>query len=407
MKTNTNKFIKVIQTKKYKNINLYLYFSIENNNKMVEKIDLLCKIIGDKSNLYNSKTEMTKQKDMLYGINIGLSNKIHIGMTTLKIHYSFINPKYVDTTIDEYNNFIKETLYNSIIDENSLSEAKEIVKAEVLRKYDKPASLARKLFIENIAKENSEYKIFCYDKEYLSNIDSITVDELKQAYKFIINKAMLNVYICGDLDDESIFKLSSFRFVDRKEIYTKNIKLKKLKHKSASIKKDIGQSYLLTGYLTPYSKKHKDYFAWFVGNSVLSATPTSLLFTTIREKMSLCYSISISDNKSSGLTTVFTSIDGKNKKAVLDEIDNQIDNMISGNYDDEVLNSTKSLLVNSLLGLHDDLSGLVSYYFESFISEFNYSIEEYIDLINKVGKKDLSRVFKKYEKYYDFILLGK
>lgn len=406
-KSQTNEFVKVINTKKYKNINLYLRFSIENRKQMKEKVALLCKLIGETSNKYSTKSEMAYAKDMLYGFSCSASYKVRGNIITLCLNNSFVNPRFVDVSVDEYNSFIKEILYNSIINKETLEEAKRTVKAALLRRIEKPMNKANERFVEIVSNDNPSFSIYSSNEKFINSIDKIKVNDLIETYRFIINKAQLNVYLCGDFEyEDDIRILTTFNFNNRQLISDNYKKIKSHKKKNIIDKLKISQTYLCCVYTTPFNKKHKDYFAWFVGNCFLGSSPTSLLFSEVREKQSLCYSISAVDYKTEGLVKVSTSIDGKNKDKVIKEIDKQINRIINKDYDIAMLEATKALLTNSIVSLYDSQDDLVNYYYESAISGFNYSIEEYCEQIMNVTPNDLVRVFKKYEHYFNYILLG-
>lgn len=403
---NNNNYIKVINTRKYKDINLYLRFSIEYKPLLKEKVALLCKLIGDISNKYPTKFEMVKAKDMLYGINLSCSYRVRANIISLSLHYSFVNPKFVDATIDEYNQFIKETLYNTIINENALLEAKRTTKSAILRRLDKPNVKAEERFIEIVSKDNPSFSIYSENEKFVKNIDKIKLDDIIQTYRSIINNAQLNVYLCGDVTQDEVNRLTTFNFNNRNIVKLKTPKIKCKPKKIIIDKQDLGQSCLQMIYVTPYNKNHKDYFNWFVGNAILGALPTSLLFMKLREELSLCYSIGSYDYKNEGLIKIVTNIDAKNKDKAIKEIKNQFKKLLTCDYDPRILEITKALVYNSIMSTYDDLDTLVNYYYESFLSNFNYSIEEYGENILKVTVKDIARVYKKYEHYFDYILLG-
>ena len=403
---NNNSFIKVINTRKYKDINLYLRFSIEYKPLMKEKIALLCKLIGDVSNKYPTKLEMTRAKDMLYGISLVSSYKARANILTLSLHYSFINPKFVDATIDEYNDFIKETLYNSIINEATLAEAKRTIKYAALRKIDKPQAKSTERFIEIVSKDNPEFAIYSEGDKFIKNIDKIKLEDIKQTYRTIINNCQLNIYLCGDIENNDINKLTTFSFNNRNLVNLKTKKITGKPKKTIIDKSDISQTYLSMIYTTPFNKNHSDYFAWFMGNALLGVVPTSLLFAQIREKMSLCYAITSYDYKNEGLIRIITSIDAKNKDKTIKEIENQINRLATCDYEPELLDTAKALICNTLIGTYDDLDALVDYYYESSLSKFNYSIEEYCENVSKVSVKDIAKVYKKYKHYFNYALLG-
>lgn len=402
----TNKFVKVIQTTKYKNINLYLRFSIENQPLLKEKISLLAKLIGDKTNKYPTKLEMTQARDMLYGISLDCQCKGRANILTLSMHFSFLNPKFVDATVEEYNSFIKEVLYNTIIDEDALEEAKHNEISSTLREIDKPFNKEKQRFIDIVSKDNKDFSIYANNKKYVSNIEKLKLADILAAYKEVINKTQLNVYLCGDLTKDEIFKLTAFNFNNRKEISYSYKKIKGSEKKTIIDKDDISQTCLSVVYKTPFNKKHKDFFSWFMANAMLGGAPTSLLFSEVREKMSLCYTIGTQDYKAEGLVRIVTAIDGKNKDKVIKAIEQQVKRLISKDYDPNTLEITKVLMANSISSINDDIDELIDFYYESFISGFNYTIEEYCQNIMKVTQKDISNVVKKYEHYFNHVLVG-
>ena len=406
MKNKQNKNIEIINTRKYKDINLYLRFSIENKKLLKEKIALLCKMVGDVSQNYPTKLQMTRRRDMLYGISCNTSYKVRANIITFSLHFSFINPKFVATTIDEYNDYIKEVLYNSIIDDKTLDEAKRTIKAALARKIDKPSSLVNERFIEIVSRDNDAFNIYSENKTFIKNIDKIKLKDVVKTYKDIVNNAQLNIYLCGDINNKIISKLTNYNFDNRKQVKLKNTKIICKQKKRIVDRKDISQTYLAVVYSCPYNKNHKDYFAWFIANIFLGVVPTSLLFSELREKMSLCYDVRCIDYKHEGLVKIITSIDSKNVDIAIKEIKKQVERLINKDYDLSQLEIAKTLMCNTLMGTYDDLDALVNYYYESLLSNFNYSIEEYSNNLMKVTADDISQVIKKYNHYFDYVLLG-
>lgn len=398
--------IKIIQTRKYKDINLYLRFTIKNTNNANECLILLSKLLGDVSNKYPSKVEMTKIKDTLYGINMAVSNKARNNLLTFSVHYCFINPKFLDVSIMEYHDFIKETLFNSLINEKTLSEAKSIITDNIKRRNDKPSNLANERFNEIVSKDNPDFKIYFYNNVFIERLNSVSVKDILKVYEYILNKAQLNIYLCGDLSSDDIRILSDFNFDNRISPKLKTNKVKYNKKRTKIDKKDISQSYLSVVYTTPFYRKHKDYYKWVLANYVLGVAPTSLLFSQVREKMSLCYSIMSIPYKNEGLVKITTSIDGKNKDLVIKAIKKQVDRLINKDYDPSIVDMTKAYMINSLMGIYDDLDTLIDYYFECDLYDSNESIQEYCEKIASVTIDDIADVYKKYQHYFNYVLLG-
>lgn len=401
-----NKYIKIIKTRKYKNINLYLRFTIPNSSNLKAKLSILTKLMGEASLKYPDLNSMLKARDMLYGISLTPSYKCRNNSIVFTLHYSFINPKFLKVSIDDYNEYILETLNNTLINTKVVDQAKRTIKASLLRNNDKPNVKAKQRFIDIVSKDNPDFNIYSENIKFINSISKVSVKQVKDIYEYIKNKAQLHLYLCGDLTQKQIDVLSNYSFNDRDAYVDKYVSFEYKPKKDIVEHVDASQSYLSIVYSTPFNKLHKDYFAWFLGNVFFGMFPTSLLFSSVREKLSLCYAISAVDYKNEGLVKITTSIDGKNANKVIEEVNKQLQKLIECDYDFKQLEITKKLLINSLNSTYDDIDVLVDYYNEGTLSNFNYSIEEYIRRIEKVTPKDISRVFKQYKHYFNYLLLG-
>lgn len=406
-KNSAKQDIKIIKTRKYKDISLYLRFSIPFNAKDKAAMTVLSKLIGEVSERYPDKVSMSKAKDMLYGISCICQNKYRTNLLTLSVCYSFINPRFLgDVTIDDYLDYVKETLLHLLIKRKDVEEAKRNLIANFRRSLDKPGNYSYSRVVSIIAQDNEDFAIYDRSEKMISSIKKTKVDDVKRIYGYILDRAMLNVYVAGDVDETILPKLDFLALEDRERCFIDVGKRTYPEKEEIIEKKDIGQSYLSMVYATPYSKKHEDFFAYVLGNIFLGVVPTSLLFEEVREKLSLCYSISVSDNKNEGLVRIHTDIDGKNKDTVIEETRKQIQRLIDKDYDLDKFNMAKMLLVNSISSTYDDIDALVDYYYECYISHFNYTLEQYCQKIMEVSPEDISRVFRNYRHYFTYMLEG-
>jgi len=399
--------INVIKTRKYKDVNLYLRFSIEYSEIRKALFGILAKLIGEKSKEYNTKVKMSKAKDMLYGINCQAGFKGRANILSFNVRYSFINPKFVnDVCIDDYIEFIKETFFNVLIDDETVKEAKKTCIAALQRRLDKPSSIAYESVCRAISKDNPYFKINSMGKDYLNNLDKVCTNDVVKMFEYIINSNEITVYLCGDVNKKVVKKFNIFNKETEYKTFVKYPKLVYKKHNKIIEHGDFSQSYLSVVYQTPFTKKHKDFYAFVLGNIFLGVLPNSLLFEEVREKLSLCYSISVIDYKNDGLVRIYTEIDSKNADLVIKKIQENIQRLIDKNYDIEKMEMSKTLFANIIESTYDDQGGFIDYLYESKLSRFDVSLEEYIDNLNKVTVDDLSRVFKQYKFYFSYLLVG-
>ena len=396
--------LNIISTRKYKDINIYLRFSINNDIDTLANVSVLTKLLDEYSNKYPTKLLMTKAKDMLYGFNCSSQIKNRGNLLTLGINMSFINPKFLNTNINEYLQFIDEILFNCYFNETLVNEAKRIVSSILLRSLEKPEVLASQKVLKIISKDNKQFKYLLNDDTYLKAINNVTVNSVLNVYKKLLSKAQLEVYLVGDLDIALINYFKKYNYSNKCNL--KYLKCNYLYRNKVVEKKDISQSYLSVLYKTPYNRNHSDFYAFVLGNAFLGIYPTSLLFNEIRENMSLCYNVSVLDYKNYGLVKINTSIDGKNMNVVIKEIDKQINRLINKDYDIKQFERTKKLFINTLISIDDDLLALIEYDLETKLSKNIVSIKEYCNGIRSVTVDDIARVFKNYKPYFVYMLKG-
>lgn len=400
-----NKNLNIIKTRKYKDINIYLRFSIAYNMKAKASMAVLSKIMCDVSINYPNKTEMARKKDMLYGINCVTGYKTRGNILTYNINFAFINPKFLNTDINEYLDFIHEIINNALITDKNVNEAKRMIISNTLRRLDRPQSYASEKVIEIISKDNEDIDVYNYSDKFVKSIEEVNKEDVINIYKKLLNKAELDVYLCGDLS-KSFINAFNFGFERRKEIRVKYKKINYPIRKRITETKPIGQSTLNMVFSTPYNRKSDDFYAYVMGNVFLGILPTSLLFEEVREKLGLCYSIGVIDMKKEGIVKVFTDIDSKNINIVIKQINKQIQRLINKDYDFTKLEMSKTLFINTLKSLDDDLQAFIEFDLESKLSNIEFTQKDYIDGIKKVSSEDISRVFKNYKPYFTYVLKG-
>lgn len=403
-----NEHLTLIKTKKYKDINMYLYYSLPYSLKQSASLTILSKMFGEASKKYPDKTSMAKARDLLYGLNVSTSCKPSSGLINFVVQYSFINPKFLkDVSIDDDLDYVSETLFKTLINKKLFLEAKRNVISTLLRKLDKPTT---KAFDDVFTIIHNDHPSFGSNQSIsllIKGIRKLKVDDVIESYKYILKKAQLDVYLCGDINKTFVSKLSFIKFDKRINVNEVIDVYENDKFKSIIKKADVGQSVLHVVYETPYSRKHKDFFKFIVGNVFLGKVPTSLLFEEVREKLSLCYTIGVIDSKNNGFIDICTNIDGKNKDVVVKKIDEQIQRIINMDYDENKLYTSVALFENVVQSINDDQSSLVDYMYVNKMNGLNLSIEQYCKAVKKVKKEDIADIFKNYHKYFVYMLQGK
>ena len=156
----------------------------------------------------------------------------------------------------------------------------------------------------------------------------------------------------------------------------------------------ISQSRIVLGFRLGEQMEEPDRAVLSVFNTLYGGGITSKLFSTVREKMHLCYSISSSINIYKGILLAVAGIDASCFEGVRDEMLHQLEEIKNGNISDEELTAAKAAVISDLRSVEDSQSSIEGYFLSQTITGESMDIDEYIDLIGEVTKEDLMEAAK-------------
>ena len=151
----------------------------------------------------------------------------------------------------------------------------------------------------------------------------------------------------------------------------------------------ISQSRLVLGFRLGEQMEEPDRAVLSVFNTLYGGGISSKLFTTVREKLHLCYSISSSVNIYKGILLAVAGIDASCLEAARDEMLQQLEEIKNGNISDDELQAAKAAVISDLRSVEDNQSSIEGYHLSQTITGESLDIEEYVDLIKGVKKEDL------------------
>lgn len=394
--------LNLIKTNKYKDITIYIKCAFKYTKKLKACLSVLSLMMQEQCEKYPTKNEMSNKKDMLYGIAFDCLCQSIGDLSTISLNYNFTNPKYFDEVNEnDYIDFIDETLRRPLFNEKLLEESKRIVVDSIKRKLDKPNYFAMNGFYNEVSKDDIRFDVYVNLEP--NDIYQLSLDDIVDTYNKLF-KSRVDIYVIGDYTNNLINYLK--RYSSNEDLYCLVEPLKLPLRNEIKITKEVGQSTLIVSYKTPYVRTSKDYYAFNLGNILFGGIPTSLLFSEVREKDNLCYLIYSRGLRYEGLVYVETLIDYNNKTKALEEIRNQFNKVIKKEYDPNLLEIAKKMLISNSLTIDDDMDYLVSYHYEGNLSNSYISINDYIKEVEKITVDDVARVFSNYEEYLVYYLEG-
>lgn len=408
-----NVTLNCIHSKKFKDICISINFLNKGTKISATERCLLSMMLVDRCNKYKTKKEMSDMCDHLYGCSLGSRVLTYGKAHCIELRSKIINPVFIHENhniINDWLNFVYEVIFNPFLvegefDDNLFEENKKILYSRIKRKEDEAQSYTVSRLLDMV----KDYPLGIKARGDLESLKEITKQDIYKQYQQLINEDQIEIVVCGDFDEKQITKqiLNKLNFKDRNDEIETFYVIDSNDYGSVKEEKNYSQTNIAMLYSTGVSITDDLYPALKVCNGIFGQLPSSYLFQVVREQHSLCYSISSNLISYDGACIVTTGIEKENVDITLKLIDEQLKKCQNGEFSDEMLNTTKRMLVNALLSSLDEMSSIVGYNLGNSILKRNYPIEENIQNVMNVTKEDCTRVFKKMKHMATYVCMSK
>lgn len=228
--------------------------------------------------------------------------------------------------------------------------------------------------------------------------DLVERETAQTVYKTLQNMLHLDridIFVSGEVDQEMVSKrLKEFRFSYRnpKLEFTyqppfSNIIKEKMERKEAA------QSILELAYHVQVLYNDVNHIPLLVFNGLFGAFSHSKLFTNVREKEGLAYTIGSQLNIFSGLLKVYAGIDKENRRKSMRLISKQLLDIKRGYFTEEELERAKTMLIHSATLSQDKQGQLIEHAYNRVIfGDDQLELAEWMNAVNKVSRDDVIRV---------------
>ncbi|MBY5034070.1 insulinase family protein [Streptococcus gallolyticus] len=229
----------------------------------------------------------------------------------------------------------------------------------------------------------------------LELVEDITAKSAYQALQNMLKLDRIDIFVLGEVDKE--LTIEAFR----KLAFTyRNPKLEFEYHQTfspvlreKSERKFAKQSILELAYNLQVLYKDEHYYALLLLNGLFGAFSHSRLFTQLREKDGLAYTIGSQLNIFSGMLKVYAGIDRDNRLKTLKGIHRELLRLKQGQFSEEELELTKKMYLHSAQVSQDKGRTLIEQVFNQVIlGKRHISVEEFMDKISQVKKEDIVKV---------------
>lgn len=389
-----------ISSNKFSDVSVAIRTQLPLERSTITAYNILVYMLKTKTELFKTKQALISNLNEAYGMKLacGLSSYGADLILTTRIQY--IRSDWIEE--EDYIHKVKEitdqVLFHSVLDEASFEEAKYLYRNKLTRILDDPDGLAIYTCLTTL---NTNHEISIPIQGSLDDLDQLTLQDIQNVYSAYL-KADKHILVCGCLDEE--MKTYLERMDSSSKLNSTRSLLPILDYQEEIIEKNISQSSIALVYATSTDILSEDYYKMFVMNSLLGQSPTSLLFEEVREKHSLCYSISSYLIQFDGALIITLGTNKENIEKAIDLINRQIQRIIDLDFDPELLNTAKKDCIDSLIVAQDYPFSQIDQRFMDVLLSRDTDRDKKIKNIQKVSLEDVSAAAKKLKKISSVIV---
>lgn len=396
----------IIKTKKFKTVTVQVNFKNKLDKKEITYRNLLINILCEACMKYPSKRMMEIATEDLYELTYQATNYISGKYNVMTFDITFLNDNYTEegnfaASID----FLCEILFNPLIEvthagtrfnKKSFDLAYKKLEENIKSVKENPVLYSKIRLLEVMSPNSIHSYRSCGTLEDLKNI---TATKLYEYYLDMLKKDILDIFIIGDVSETKVKKIINdkvkIRTIKKKsESHFTSMKRNRLFKKTVIEKKNITQSQLALGFKLDKTTEFERRYVMNVFSYIFGGGPDSKLFKDVREKNSLCYTISSSGMPLNNALIVTSGIDKANYKKTVNLIKKNLKAMQMGDFSSNDIMKAKITYVNSIKELEDNPQNLLSMYtgMEYLGSD---DIDNRIKKINRVTKRSVTKFASK------------
>lgn len=389
----------------YKNCVMSIRFFIPLIPVENTKLALLSLLIKDRNQKYTTKASMQTFKDNLYGASIS-SRTFSYGPTqVLEVRLSALSQRFVDEPLQAKQvQGLADLIYQPLINNETLKEAKQNLKDKLNRSLENPMNYAINRTMEILGPNSS---LGVNPQGHIEDLESITVEELIEFHQKLILTASAQLVIGGNFREGIINSLGVvFQYHRPLEEKPEYNLLESDSYQKVIEYKPIQQATYIEVYQSMVSIEDTNHYALRLGNLILGQLPTSLLFQEVREKHSLCYSVSSRVVSYEGLVLLTTSLDENNIEKARDLMMQQVIKMMKGEFTQQQLDSAKRMMVSSFDSIFDDEYAIINFIFDCAYRQLSFDVEDHKQAYEEVTKEAIIESLSQLQPVLQFQLRG-
>lgn len=389
-----------IQSKKFKTNKITMRFTAPLSLDLISGRMLSASMLETANKTYPTAQILRKHLAALYGADLsshayrkGQSHLVDVSFTYVRDE--FLSKKNVLTA--QILELLHQVLFNPLLDEDGFEKNTfEIEKKQLLARLESeledPFFSAHKELDQLFFQEESMQLV---PRDLISRISAETSKTSYSSFEKMLNEDRIDLFFLGDFNEVEILEnLKKYPLTGRKA--TVNIQYRQEYSnvlREGIIRKKLGQSILEMGYHSAIGYGDDQKMALLLVNGLLGAFPHSKLFTQVREKEGLAYTVSSHLDLFSGFLRLFAGINHQERNKVRKLMNDQLLAIKNGRFTDVEINQTKEMIRRTMLLGQDNQDSIIDReYLSIFFGKSVLDQETLIEQLEQVDREEICRV---------------
>lgn len=409
-------YLQVVPTDKFKTTQITIRFKTELSKEKLNERSLLSALMENSCAKYPSPGEMNEQLAQMYGALFSVDSVRKGNLLLFSLTLNIVNDRFLagDThLLEEGFAFLYQVLFEPLVENDTFIPGVVSLEKHQLMNY-----------MAAMVEDKQDYAVMRLQSLYFSDgaqaipfygtpegIQNVGPDELYRAYKEMLLNDEVMVTVVGNVTEEEIAPfIDAMPFPPRRpenvapfyHQVTTNLR-------SESEQQPIVQSKLAMIYQTNIYYGEMPYYPLLVFNGLFGGFPHSKLFMNVREKESMAYYASSHIDAYRGNILVIAGIDAQNRDCVVQLIEEQLESLQRGEFDEVAFQQTKAMLINQWLSGEDNARVIQEHAYTQWLfrnQASDLSVEAMIQHIQEVTMEEVALVAKQVTLQAAFFLEG-
>ncbi len=278
-------------------------------------------------------------------LNYCISNGINFGISP-QSETTLINAKCFKETLPASLELVSDVVLHPTFPKEHFNNIKLTIKSNLDRVEDYPQHKSSLLFKEMIFGRKSNLNSRSGSK---TSIQNITMKQVKEWFIKHYQPQNMSLSIVGDFNFDEALRLCETNFVFKKNNYSKSIQkaiFKSSKQKYKITKKGMDQAIISIGGFACNADDKIRNTAFHALSQIIGGDSDSMLFTELREKRGLAYSVdfSYSSVRSTGFWVASAVVDKANKDEAVKVIRDVLKSIMTNGITHKELETTKNFI---------------------------------------------------------------